>query len=84
MQMELCASRSHQGLQLNYYLLTEPVRNLYGIAAEMKRPDGGGEREESVWFTDNREKALSLLKTLARGTVTPCVLLSVLDELLSD
>jgi len=68
-------------VRLEYALTETDAPAAYGIAVRMER---GGVREsgETGAFTEDRACAETILKKLADGTVTPCTLHEVFQELL--
>ena len=69
---------------LDYYLQTyECLSNerLYGMKVNKNTLEGVlVETEETFATTDNRSDALTMVNAFARGTVSPCVLLEMVDE----
>lgn len=81
MNEKLYASRTFgSGNQLSYYLLAESGRELYGVAV-VKRDAYGGTERESALFTEERDRALTVLRKLMGGLVTPVTLLDILDDM---
>ncbi len=67
-------------VHLEYALTETGTPRRYGIAVRMEREDIC-ESEEVNGITSDRACAEGVLKKLADGTVTPCVLQEVLKEL---
>ena len=69
---------------LDYYVQTYQSSNgseLYGIKVDKLDDEGViAESSETFAITDDRNKAMSMLSFLAKGSVPPCVLLEMVDE----
>lgn len=69
---------------LDYYVQSYQSSNgseLYGIKVDKLDEEGIiAESSETFAITDDKDKAMSMLSFLAKGSVPPCVLLEMVDE----
>ena len=69
---------------LDYYVQSYQSSNgseLYGIKVDKLDSEGVvAESSETFAITDDKNKAMSMLSFLAKGSVPPCVLLEMVDE----
>jgi hypothetical protein len=74
-------TESGQHWVLNYYV-HNPGAKRYGLHVE-KRTEAGllAEAETTPVLTASRTQAVTLAKKLARGSVPPCVLIEIMDEI---
>lgn len=71
----------------DYYLQTYTSSNnveLYGVKVCKRGNAIVVEEAETFAITDSRDKAETILKYLAAGTVPPCVLIEMVDEWFSN
>ena len=72
--------------QLNYYLqIYDGVEPLYGLRIDKCTLEGVlADSEETFATTDNKDEALAMVEAFAKGTVTPSVLLEMVDDWETD